>query len=87
MARGVAFDPAIRPVDAYFGGEDNALSATVLTQGFAHDLFGAPVAVNGRSVDQVDAAVDCRMNGADGFLLVSSTPHPAAHGPGAERDS
>src|SRR6266853_4023538 len=27
------------------------------------------------------------MNGADGFLFVGSAPHPAADGPGAERDS
>src|ERR1700675_2043381 len=27
------------------------------------------------------------MNGANGLFLVASTPHPAADGPGAERDS
>jgi len=58
-----------------------------LAEGFAHDFFGPPKAVNGRCVDQVDALVECGMNGADGFLFIASAPHPAAHGPGAERDS
>src|SRR5216683_4423751 len=87
LACGVALDFAIRPVDANLSGKDNALPATVLVQGFANDLFGTPIAVDGRSVDQIDALVECRMNGANGFLLVSSAPHPAADGPGAERDS
>src|SRR6266849_273529 len=87
LARRVAFDFAIRPVDANLGGKDNAPPATVLVQGFAHDLFGTPVAVNGRCVDQVDALAERGMNGADRFLLVSSTPHPAADGPSAECDS
>src|SRR6266478_4775354 len=87
LAGGVAFDLVIRPVDADLGGEDNALPAAVLAQGFAHDLFGTPIAVDGRSVYEIDALVECRMNGANGFLLVSSAPHPAADGPGAERDS
>src|SRR5260370_15922158 len=87
LARGVAFDLAIRPVDADFRGEDHAIPATVLTQGFAHNRFGTPIAIDGRSIDHIDAVVECRMNGANGFLLVGSTPHPAADGPGAERDS
>src|ERR1700674_2435863 len=86
-ALGVAFDFAIRPVDADFGGKDNALPATALAQGFAHDLFGTPVAVDGRSVDKVDALVEGGMNGTNGLLLVGSAPHPATDGPGAECDS
>src|SRR5712692_866670 len=87
LARGVAFDLALRPVDSDFGGKDNTLPATVLPQCFAHDLFGTSIAINGRCVDQVDPLVECGMNGANGFLLVGSTPHPAADGPGTERDS
>src|SRR5713226_119205 len=87
LARGVAVDFAVGPVEANFGGEHDLLAVTVLTQGFAHDLFGAPIAVNRRSVDQVDAVVERGMNGADGFLLVSSAPHPAADSPRAEGDS
>src|ERR1700674_3779595 len=87
LARGVAFDLAIRPIESDFGGKDNALSVTTLAQGFTHDFFRTSKAVNGRCVDQVDALVECGMNGADGFLFVGSAPHPAADGPGAERDS
>src|SRR6266436_3744415 len=57
LARGVAFDLAIRPIESDFGGKDNALSTTTLTQGFTHDFFRTPKAVNGRCVDQVDALV------------------------------
>src|ERR1700687_2044944 len=87
FARGVAFDFAIRPVETNFGGKDNAVPATVLAQGFPHDFFGTPISVDGRSVDQIDAMVECRVNGANGFLLVSSAPHPAADGPGTQCDS
>src|SRR6266478_1907 len=87
LARGIAFDFAIRPIESNFGGKDDVLSATTLAQGFAHDFFRTPIAVNGRCVDQVDALVECGMNGADGLVLVSSAPHPTAYGPGAECDS
>src|SRR6266481_4604119 len=87
LARGVAFDLAIRPIESDFGGKDNAVSATMLAQGFTNDFFRTPKAVNGRCVDQVDALVECGMNGANGFLFVASAPHPAADGPGAESDS
>src|ERR1700730_2343190 len=49
--RGVAFDFAIRPVDTDFGREDNVLPATVLAEGFAHDLFRTPIAVDGCRID------------------------------------
>ena len=87
LARGVAFDFAIRPIESDLCGKDNALSTTTLAEGFAHNLFGAPTPVNGRRVDQVDALVKRSMNGANGFLLVASAPHPAADGPGAKCDS
>src|SRR6266699_3229509 len=51
------------------------------------DLFGAPVAVNGRRVDQIDPIVKRSMNGANGLLIFGSAPHPAAHGPGAKCNS
>ena len=87
LARGVAFDFATRPVQSDFGGEDNAISTTTLAEGLAHDLFGAPVAVNGRRVDQIDPMVKRSMNGANGLLIFGSAPHPAAHGPGAKCNS
>src|SRR4029077_10280038 len=87
LPRGVAFDPAIRPVDADLRGDDHAIPAAMLAQGFTHNRFGAPITVDGRSIDQIDAAFECRMNGANGFLLVGSAPHPAPNGPGTERDS
>src|SRR5260370_10059884 len=39
LARGVAFDFAIRPVDADLGGKYNALPPTALVYGLANDLF------------------------------------------------
>src|ERR1700730_3523524 len=51
LARAVAFDFAIRPVDTDFGREDNVLPVTVLAEGFAHDLFRTPIAVDGCCVD------------------------------------
>src|SRR6267378_6120651 len=86
LACGVAFDFALRPVDADFGGNDNAVSAAIL-EGVTHKFFRTTKAVDGRCVDQVDAQVECGMNGTDGFLLIRSSPHPAADGPGAQRDS
>src|SRR5882762_4460814 len=82
LARGVAFDFALSPIDADFGGNDNAVSATIL-EGIAHQFFGTTKAVDGRCVDQVDAQVECGMNGTDGFFLIRSAPHPTADGPGA----
>src|SRR6266850_8076045 len=82
LARGVTFDFALRPVDADFGGNDNAVSATIL-EGIAHQFFGTTKTVNGRGVDQVDAQVECGMNGTNGFFLIRSAPHPTADGPSA----
>src|SRR5712671_314637 len=81
LAGGVAFDFALGPVDADFGGNDNAVPATIL-EGVTHKFFGATKAVNGRCVDQVDAQVESGMNGTDGFRLIGSAPHPTADGPG-----
>ncbi len=75
--RRVAFDFAIRPVDADFPGEYNAVPAAVQAHSFTHNRFGPPIAVDWRGIDQIDAVVECPMNGANGFLLVGSAPHPA----------
>src|SRR5712675_617332 len=81
LARGVAFDFALSPIDADFGGNDDAVPATIL-EGVTHKFFGTTKAINGRGVDQVDAQVESSMNGTDGFLLIGSAPHPTADGPG-----
>src|SRR6202040_1654454 len=87
LAHRIAFHFATCPVDADFGGQDNALSATVLVQRLAHDLFGTPLTIDGSGIDQIDALIECRVNSANGLFLIGSAPHPAADGPGAERDS
>src|SRR5271154_2498285 len=86
LARGVPLDSAGAPVDAYFGGEDDALSTTGLAHGFAHDFFRASLTVDRCGIEQIDAVIECRMNGTDGLLLLRSAPHPPADGPGAERN-
>src|SRR5260370_16275392 len=54
LARGIAFDFAIRPIESNFGGKDDVLSATTLAQGFAHDFFTTPISATSRCVDHVD---------------------------------
>src|SRR5260221_365318 len=85
-ARGVAFDLACCPVEAYFCGEDGAISEAVLAQSFSHNLLGASLSVDRCGIEQIDAVVESGMDSANRFLLVRAAPHPAANGPGAERD-
>jgi len=50
-------------------------------------LFGHAEAVHRRGINQVDALVERGSYGGDGFVVVGSTPHPAAHCPGGRYSS
>src|SRR5207244_1187311 len=50
----------------------------------AYDLLGHPEPVNGRRVDQIDAAIQSGADRRDGFPGIGSAPHPTAHRPGSE---
>ena len=83
----VAKRAAVVPAEPGLGGDDGALALAVLRQRPADDLLGAAEAVHRRGVDQRDAVIERRMNGADRVRLVAAAPHPAADRPGAEPDA
>ena len=64
----------------------NALSRRPFER-LAYDLLGMAEPIDGRGVDEIDAEVERVMDGGDGVLLFAAAPHPAADGPGAERDA
>jgi hypothetical protein len=55
--------------------------------GFADNLLRAAMAVNGRGVDEVDAAFDGAEAGGDGYVIGDSAPVQAANGPCAQTDA
>src|SRR5439155_6489369 len=86
-ARRVPRHPTVPPLEPHLGGQYDAVSPSPTRHRLADDLLGAALAVGGRRVDQRDAALERRTDGADRALLVGPAPHPAAHRPGAEPDA
>ena len=84
---GIAKRLAVGPVEPDLGGNDGVFAAAPGGQRLADDLLGPSEAVDRRRVDQVDSAVQRRVNGANGIHLVASAPHPAADGPGSQRNA
>uniref|UniRef100_E6QN02 Uncharacterized protein n=1 Tax=mine drainage metagenome TaxID=410659 RepID=E6QN02_9ZZZZ len=88
--RGIGKDAGLAgniPGEASLGGEEEIFAFAVLADGFAEKLFGATVAVDGRGVDEVDAAVERAEDGCDGVGFGDGTPLEAADGPGSEADA
>src|SRR5262249_12333285 len=56
-------------------------------RGFAHFFYRPAKPIAGRGLDEFDAGLARRSDRGNGFRLLGSTPHPAADGPGAERNT
>ena len=87
LARCVAKYLAVTPLDADLGGNDCIGTRTRFRYSASDDVLGYAEAVGGRGIDQCDPLIQRSENGVGGFPFVSAAPHPAAHGPGAERDA
>src|SRR5713226_2175582 len=83
----VAEHLAIAPFKADLGGDLHLGAQPALGEGLADDLLRLTEAVDGGSIDDVDALFDGRPNGGDRLSFVAAAPHPAPHGPGPEGDS
>ena len=83
----VGEDAAVVPIQANLGSDVEGLAAAVSAHGLADDLLGAPVAVDGRGVDEVDAALDGAQAGGDGYFFGDRAPVQSADGPGAQADA
>src|SRR5208282_3932385 len=59
----------------------------ILGNRFPDNFLGTPKAIDGRRVDQIDAALDRGVNGANGFTIITAAPHPSPHRPCAQGDS
>jgi hypothetical protein len=68
-------------------GREEALAPPTLGQRLAYDLLRAAEAVGRRRLDQGDAAIDSRTNGADRLCFIGSAPHSSPDRPCAERDA
>src|SRR5262249_61828756 len=75
------------PLEADLGGQPDLVATTPALQRLADDLLGSSLAVRRRRVDQRDAAVERRADGADRPLLVGAAPHPAADRPRSQADA
>src|SRR5439155_1303321 len=84
--RRIAPHPSVAPFEPRLGRNDGAL-AQALRKRQADDLFRTPESVDGCRIDQPDPALHSRANRTDRLVDVGATPHPAANGPRAQRDT
>jgi len=84
---GVAVGFVVLPGQTDFGRDDGPLAAAILGESPADDLLGAAEPVDRRRIDEVDTAVERRVDCLNRFILVCPTPHPTADRPGSERDA
>src|SRR6478609_11005793 len=70
---GVAQDLAASPVEPDLGGNDRAFTPATF-QRLADQLLGAPEAIDGRRVDEIDTVVEGGVNGADRVALLGAAP-------------
>ncbi len=84
---GIAKWLTVLPVEPDLGGDVDALAPVAVRQRLADDFLGTAESVDGRGIDQIDAAIERGVDGADGVALVAAAPHPAADRPGAECDA
>ncbi len=87
LLRGVAERAIIVPLNRHLGRDPEIFAPAVPGDGLADDFLGAPEAVHGRRVDQVDALLAGGVDGAYRGGLVAAAPHPPADRPGAEPDA
>jgi hypothetical protein len=64
-------------------GQDDLVPST--SKRPSHDLLGSAVRIDVRGVDEVDPGIECRVDHADGFVLVGVAPVAEHHGPEAVR--
>ncbi len=84
---GIAKWLAIFPVDPNFGGDDDVLSLSAFRKRLADDFFRMAEAIDRRSIDDIDAAIERALNGADRVHIITPAPHPSADRPCSERDA
>ena len=83
----VGEDAALVPFQAGLGGDVKVLAAAKETHSPADDLLGASVAVDGRCVDEIDAALDGAEAGCDGHIVGNAAPVQPANLPGSQTDA
>src|SRR5262249_33202956 len=86
-AAGIAEHTPARPLNSGFGRDANARAQMTLGDGFADDFFRTAESIDRSGIDEIDAVLDRRSDRGNGFGLPGPTPHPAADGPGAERNT
>ena len=85
-AAGIAEDLPVAPLQPDLGREKNMGTQLAFRDGLADDLLGPAEAISGCRIDEIDPAFDRRANRGDRLAFVGAAPHPAADGPGAQRD-
>src|SRR5580698_2759774 len=63
------------------GGDVDSLFR--LARNAAHQLFAVAVAIGQRRVDEVDSQIDSAVQGAEGFIVVSTLPQRSSDAPSA----
>src|SRR6056297_464182 len=88
VRRAVPVDTAVVvPFQADLGRYMYLIAAVMLGERLADNFFGRPEAVDRRGIDQRHALVDCRMDRVYRSTLFGAAPHPAADGPGTQRNA
>src|SRR5262249_8534743 len=83
----VAEQSVAAPLQAYFGGQHNLIATAPLGDRAPDDLLRVPEAVGGRSVDEIDPALERRMNRSHGFIILATAPLKAPPGPRPQADA
>ncbi len=78
---------AALPVETDLGRNQRALAPTTCGECLSDDLLGVAEAVDGRRIDEIDTAIQRRVNRPDRVGLVAAAPHPAANCPGSKRNA
>src|SRR5258708_34951234 len=85
-AAGIAGYFSTLPLKSGLGGNKHVRAQPAFGDRPANDLLGAAESLDRGRVDNVDAMLECGLDGSDRFSFVGSSPHPPADRPSALSD-
>ena len=84
--RGVGEHAALVPLQTCLGGNEERIAPAMRAHRLADNLLGAAATVDGRGIDEVDAAFDGAQAGGNRRVLGHRSPLRSADGPGSQAD-
>jgi hypothetical protein len=81
IAAGVAENPSVLPFQSRFGRDAHMRTQISRGERLSDDFLRVSKPVDGRGIDEIDAALDRRPERGNRLSVVGSSPHPATYGP------